>query len=99
MILFHIDKQKLNKIGIIFLKIDICAIALHTKWVMLFMLNRVIFQRHFADYGRFLTTILIYEKVSEFLVGLSKRFDKNFTGSPFHDRSLNKLLKQKIICI
>ena len=61
------------------------------------MFNRVLFQRNFADYDHFLTIIFIDKKVSKFLVCL-KRVDQNFTGWPFHDRSLDKLFKQRIIC-
>ena len=70
LIIFHIDKQRVDKM--FFLEIDICAIALHTKWIMLFMLNGVLFQKHFADYDRFLTILLIHKKASDFLVCFSK---------------------------
>ena len=39
LIIFHTNEPKVDKTFILFLEIGICAIALHTKWVMLFMLN------------------------------------------------------------
>ena len=80
--------RRIDKIYILFLEIDVYAIALRKKWVILCILNGDLFQRHFADYGRFNEIILIYKKVRQFLVYLLKCVHQNFTGCFFMTEAL-----------